>query len=146
MKEYLIKNIEEFKNIDFNFKKWDIIFLKWDLWAWKTALVKYILKNYFNINEIVRSPTYTYYQKYNNSQADIYHMDLYRLWDYNEFINIWWEEVLDNKDNIAFIEWPDILEDYYKADYIINIEIISNNTIEDEVRKISIKDNKLKYV
>ena len=60
----------------------------------------------------VTSPTYTYYNKYNN----IYHFDLYRLQDYNEFFAIGGEDILDNNEWIILIEWPELLEKYYQPD------------------------------
>lgn len=102
-----------------------IIFLKGDLWAGKTTLAKHILNNLLWIKDQITSPTYTYYNKYNNN----YHFDLYRLKNYDEFFAIWWEEILDNNTWIILIEWPDIIKDYYKADIEINI---LKTDIEDE--------------
>jgi tRNA threonylcarbamoyladenosine biosynthesis protein TsaE len=55
---------------------------------------------------VVRSPTYTYYQKYSTS---IYHFDLYRLEDYDTFVSIGGEEILGDSCTITLIEWPEIL-------------------------------------
>lgn len=115
--------LNDIKNIKIHLPKEGIIFLYWDLWAWKTTLIQNILKNKYNISESITSPTYTYYNKYNDN---IYHFDLYRLEKYDEFFAIWWEEILD-WETICFIEWPDILEKYYKPDVIIRID-----KIEDE--------------
>jgi len=109
--------LNEIATIKFSLSKPKIIFLKWDLWTWKTTLSKHILNNLLWINEDITSPTYTYYNKYWNN----YHFDLYRLKNYDEFFAIWWEEILDNNDWIILIEWPEIIEKYYKADIIINI-------------------------
>lgn len=125
-------NLSEIKNIKLDLSKPKIIFLKGDLWAWKTTLSKHILNNILNITENITSPTYTYYNKYNNN----YHFDLYRLKDYDEFFAIWWEEILDNNDWIILIEWPDIIEKYYKAD----IEIIIWKTDKENERIIDIKN------
>jgi tRNA A37 threonylcarbamoyladenosine biosynthesis protein TsaE len=81
---------------------------------------------------VVRSPTYTYYQKYSKEIVGtkeigdrgetkenlpptssllppVYHFDLYRLEDYDTFISIGGEEILQNDDVIVLIEWPEIL-------------------------------------
>ncbi len=78
---------------------------------------------------IIRSPTYTYYQQYTKIQnskfkiqsqnqcmdafsdnlESIFHMDLYRLEDYDTFISIGGEEILGDTSTIALIEWPEIL-------------------------------------
>jgi len=128
MKKY---NLEDIKNIKLNLDIPKIIFLKGDLWAWKTTISKHILQNLLNIKEDIKSPTYTYYNKYWNN----YHFDLYRLKDYDEFFAIWWEDILDNNQGIILIEWPDLIENYYKPDVIINIKKTDN--IEE--REIEIK-------
>ena len=124
-------SIDKISDIKLNIKKWDIIFLKWDLAAWKTTFSQHIINNLLWVKEYVNSPTYTYYNKYLDN---IYHFDLYRLQNYDEFFAIWWEEILDNNAWIILIEWPDIIEKYYKADIIINIEKTDiNNEREIEI-------------
>lgn len=119
IKKYTIDNI---KDLEINVNKPSLIFLKWDLWAWKTTISKHILNNILWINNDVISPTYTYYNKYN----DNYHFDLYRLSKYDEFFAIWGEDILDNNSWIILVEWPDIIEKYYKPDIIINISKTEN--------------------
>gem|GEM_PF-1687656 len=71
----------------------------------------------------VKSPTYTYYEKYG---ANIYHFDLYRLQDYDHFFAIGGEEILDNSENISFIEWPQILEGIYTPSVVIHLKKTQN--------------------
>ena len=126
MKKY---KLSEIKKISIDLNKPKIIFLKGDLWAWKTTLSKHILQNLLKISDNITSPTYTYYNKY----WENYHFDLYRLKNYDEFFAIWGEDILDNNSWIILIEWPDIIEKYYKADIIINIkktDIIDEREIE----------------
>ena len=130
LQKYTIDNID---SISIPLNKPLIVFLKWDLWAWKTTLSKHILNNLLKINEEITSPTYTYYNKYNNN----YHFDLYRLKNYDEFFAIWWEDILDNNEWIILIEWPDLIEKYYKCD----IEIRINKTNIDDEREIEILKN-----
>lgn len=119
IKKYTIDNIKDLK---INVNKPSLIFLKWDLWAWKTTISKHILNNLLWINQDVISPTYTYYNKYDEN----YHFDLYRLSNYDEFFAIWWEDILDNNNWVILVEWPDLIEKYYKADIIINISKTEN--------------------
>ncbi len=114
--------LEDIASLKISINKGNIIFLYWDLRAWKTTLSKHIINDILWIKEDVRSPTYTYYNKYWNN---IYHFDLYRLKNYDEFFAIGWEEILDNPDNICIIEWPEILEKYFKADIVIKLWKIS---------------------
>lgn len=96
----------------------NIVFLYGDLWVGKTTISQAIIRRELGENENVTSPTYVYYNKY----SDIYHFDLYRCNDYDEFVSLWWEEILDNNEWIIIIEWPQILEKHYKADIVIHLE------------------------
>jgi len=127
IKKYTIDNIN---SLTLDIKKPCIIFLNWDLWAWKTTISKHILNNLLWVIENINSPTYTYYNIY----WDNYHFDLYRLTNYDEFFAIWWEDVLDNNSGVILIEWPDLINQYYKADIIINIKKTDN----DNEREIEI--------
>jgi len=124
--------LEEIKDIVIDLKPGDIVFLNWDLAAWKTTLTKNIINNILKINNDVISPTYTYYNKY---WENIYHFDLYRLNNYDEFFAIWWEEILDNNENISIIEWPDIIKKYIAPTYEINI-LKTENPLEREIEII----------
>lgn len=128
LKKYNINDIEK---LIFEVVPWDIIFLYWDLAAWKTTLTKHIINNLLKINEEVKSPTYTYYNKY---AENVYHFDLYRLKEYDEFFAIWAEDILDNDKNICIIEWPEIISKYYKP----TIEIFLEKTDSDFERVIKI--------
>ena len=130
-KIYSINNI---KSLEIKINKPSIIFLKWDLWAWKTTISKYIINDLLWINVDVISPTYTYYNKYD----DVYHFDLYRLKNYDEFFAIGWEDILDNNEWVILIEWPDLIETYYKPD----IEIILSKTDNQDEREIEINYRK----
>jgi tRNA threonylcarbamoyladenosine biosynthesis protein TsaE len=132
--EFSLSDLEKLK---FNIKIPGIIFLNWDLGAGKTTLSKHILKNILNVQDEVRSPTYTYYNKYNWifnwKKIDIFHFDLYRLENYDEFFAIWAEEIFDNNSWIIIVEWPDLIKDYYKADleiYLYKTQNLNSRIIE----------------
>lgn len=128
-------SIDKLPNLDIKYNKWCKIFFYGDLWAWKTTFIKKIIQSLLWKETIVTSPTYIHYKKY---WEKIFHFDLYRLWEYEEFINIWWEEILDNNDNICLIEWPEIIENIYKPDIIIHLNKVDWN---DDVRDVEIKYN-----
>ena len=125
-----IYNLENINSLELEINSPSIIFLRWDLWAGKTTLSKHILNNILKIDEEITSPTYTYYNKYENN----YHFDLYRISNYNEFFAIWAEEILDNNSWVILIEWPDIIEKYYSPD----IEIFLRKTENENEREIEI--------
>jgi len=118
-----IYTIESLNNLDLKIKTPCLIFLNWDLGSWKTTLTKHILNDILWVNKQITSPTYTYYNKYN----DIYHFDLYRLKSYDEFFSIWGEDILDNNDWVVIVEWPDLIKAYYKPDIEININKAEND-------------------
>lgn len=129
LKKYVLDKISEIK---LDIKPWDIIFLHWDLASWKTTLSKHIINNLLWIKSDVISPTYTYYNKYGNN---IYHFDLYRLNNYDEFFAIGWEEILDNPENISIIEWPEIIKSNFKPTIQIYIRK-TENELEREIEII----------
>jgi tRNA threonylcarbamoyladenosine biosynthesis protein TsaE len=135
MQKYVLNEINK---LSFPLNKPQIIFLKWDLWAWKTTISKYILNNLLKVKDSINSPTYTYYNKYewflDWEKIDIYHFDLYRLENYDEFFAIWAEEIFDNNNWIILVEWPDLIEEYYQAD--LTIEIFK--TEQEDKREINI--------
>ena len=128
----MIKNctLDMLNNLDLDIEKPSLIFLYGDLGAWKTALSQKIIKKYKSEEIEITSPTYVYYNKYD----DIYHFDLYRLKDYDEFVSIWGEEILDNNEGIILIEWPELIEKYFMPD----IKILLKKQWEDYMRSIDI--------
>ncbi len=125
-----IYSLNKISSLEINIQKPCVIFLKGDLWAGKTTISKYIINELLSKKVDVISPTYTYYNKYD----DVFHFDLYRLQNYDEFFAIWGEDILDNNEWIILIEWPEIIEKYYSAD----IEIILTKTDNQDERKINI--------
>jgi len=119
IKKYVLNNI---KSLKIDIKAPCLIFLEADLWAGKTTLSKHILNNIVWIKQEITSPTYNYYNKY----EDNYHFDLYRLNNYEEFFSIAWEDILDNNTWVILVEWPDIIKKYYKADIVIKLDKTDN--------------------
>jgi len=128
---------DEIIDLKLDISKWDLVFLYWDLASWKTTLSKHIINNLFWSKEDVKSPTYNYYNIYNwINWIKIYHFDLYRLKNYDEFFAIWGEDIIDNLgDSIAIIEWPEILNWYYNP----NLKIFLEKTLEEKKRNIKIE-------
>ena len=86
----------------------NVIVLSGDLGAGKTKFTEGIL-SYFGLENEISSPTFTIVNEYKNSNITIYHFDVYRLSDSDEFYAIGGEEYLDN--GICIIEWGEIIED-----------------------------------
>ncbi len=109
---------------------WDRIFFYGDLWAGKSTFIRHLLRKHFhNPGLVVRSPTYTYYQKY-ASQNPIYHFDLYRIEDIETFFSIGGMEIMENVNNIVLIEWPKMLEEIVKPTKRIFLRILEDDARE----------------
>ena len=100
------------KNLSQKIKKGDIFFLFGEMGVGKTTFVKYLVNNLqlkFNeINTEVTSPTFNIMNEYHISDLLVKHYDLYRLKVAEELNDLNLFE--DNKDEIVFIEWPQIIK------------------------------------
>lgn len=106
-----------------------VICLNGELGAGKTVFVRGFC-SYFNITEI-SSPTFTLVNEYDGDRK-IFHFDVYRLGDEDEFYAIGGEEYFEN--GICIIEWSDIIKEALPKDAIdVRLEKLDDNT-----RKITI--------
>ena len=129
--EYIIQDKKELDDIVFDLVPGDRVFFYGDLGAGKSTYIRHILRKYLSDPTlVVRSPTYTYYQRY---WSNIYHCDLYRLEDYSTWVSIWGEEIAQDPDSIMLIEWPEILWDSVTPTKKISIEVM-----EDGRRRVRI--------
>ena len=107
-----------------------IFVLNGNLGAGKTTLIQ-ALCGHLGYQGEVTSPTFSLINTYRGTDAEIYHMDLYRLKNTAEAIDIGIEEYLAS-GQYCFIEWPDIIIDLIdESFYTIQIDIES-----DQSRKI----------
>ncbi len=87
-----------------------VITLSGPLGAGKTTLVQSILK-LLGITEPIQSPTYAYITTYKTPYGlNIFHFDLYRLRNIQDFIDAGFEEYLYQPNSLCLIEWPEIIE------------------------------------
>lgn len=93
----------------------DIIVLSGELGAGKTKFTEGFLK-YFGLENELSSPTFTIVNEYKNDKITIYHFDVYRLEDVDEFYAIGGEEYFSS--GICIIEWGEIVESALPNDYI----------------------------
>lgn len=82
-----------------------IIFLSGELGAGKTCFVRAFIKK-LGYKGLVKSPTYTLVETYEVSTYLIYHLDLYRLQDPLEILDIGLYDEFDQAA-IWLIEWPE---------------------------------------
>ena len=107
------KNIA--KDIASKIKKSTVIVLNGELGAGKTKFTEGFL-SYFGLENEISSPTFTIVNEYKNENTNIYHFDVYRLEDIDEFYAIGGEEYFSK--GICIIEWGKIIEEALPEHYI----------------------------
>ena len=80
-----------------NLNKSDIIVLNGDLGAGKTKFTQGILE-FFGLGDEISSPTFTIVNEYKNEKATIYHFDVYRLKNEEDFFEIGGEEYFGKRN------------------------------------------------
>jgi len=114
-------------------KKGDIIGFIGELGSGKTTMIKGIVKHISNLNAY--SPSFVIINEY-PGKIPIFHFDLYRIKNFNELIEIGWNDYIDR--GITLIEWAEkIKKNLPKKTIWVKINIIEKNK-----RKIEIKNLK----
>ncbi len=86
-----------------------IVTLTGSLGAGKTAFVGALLKHW-GVSSAVTSPTFAYVNIYELADGrTVYHFDLYRLKNMQEFEAAGFFEYLYQPKGVALIEWPEII-------------------------------------
>jgi len=109
-KDLFARVIPIFDNI-FKTEIGSVVLFSGHVGAGKTFLIKSLLKNYFQIND-VNSPTYAYMKKYTSALdggIKIVHFDLYRLTSFEDFCDLGFWQELFVPNQIILIEWPELL-------------------------------------
>ena len=136
IKEYIVNGIDELDEISRYISnlesKYNLFYFKGNLGAGKTTLIQKISTALGSGDQVV-SPSFALVNIYDSSQGEIYHIDLYRLKDLEEAIDLGIEDYLYSQ-NYCFVEWPELIENISPEEYFeINIEIL-----DDFKRKIII--------
>lgn len=112
-------------------KKGDVIVLTGELGSGKTKFTEGVLE-YFGLENEISSPTFNIINEYISKDINIYHFDVYRLEDEDEFYAIGGEEYFDK--GICLIEWGEMIESVLPKKYI---HITFNRNYEnDDSREI----------
>lgn len=86
-----------------------VVCLCGDLGAGKTAFTKSAAKH-LRIKHTVGSPTFVIMKKYPvrlPAYDFLFHIDAYRLKNEEELLQLGWREIIADKRNLVFIEWPE---------------------------------------
>jgi tRNA threonylcarbamoyladenosine biosynthesis protein TsaE len=86
-------------------KPGDVVALIGDLGTGKTTLTKYIAEG-LGVKENVNSPTFTIVKEYRSGRMPLFHFDVYRIKNEEEFFEIGADEYFyDN--GVCIVEWAD---------------------------------------
>ena len=108
-----------------------VITLHGDLGAGKTTLTQEIARQ-FKVKVNIISPTFVIMKKYEVIDKEfkyLIHIDAYRLEKSEELFKLGWQELIENKNNLIIIEWPENVPDCIPKDVLkIEISHINENT------------------
>lgn len=103
-----------------------------EIGAGKTTFIQAICRQ-LGVREAVVSPTFALVNEYTymdtfNKEKNLYHLDLYRLKNVQEALDIGIEDRLYD-ENYCFIEWPELVENLLPEEVVrIKIEALHNST------------------
>jgi tRNA threonylcarbamoyladenosine biosynthesis protein TsaE len=108
----------------------DVLALSGDLGAGKTTFVQGLAAG-LRIPERVTSPTFILMREYFGGRYPLVHMDIYRLSNMQEVIDLGYEEFLDPGHIIA-VEWGDAIEPLLPRDHLL-VELSYNGDISRQI-------------
>jgi tRNA threonylcarbamoyladenosine biosynthesis protein TsaE len=113
-----------------------VVYLHGDLGAGKTTFVRGVLQGMGYAGK-VKSPTYTLVESYVISRYNLYHFDLYRFMDENEWDTAGFSEYF-NEDSICMVEWPEKAEHILpKPDVDVKLSLF-DHSMHGEGRKLDV--------
>ena len=114
-----------------------VIALTGSLGAGKTTLVKGIALG-LEVSSEITSPSFTIIKEYYDGRLPLYHMDLYRIDNFEELYMIGFEELIYG-NGLSIIEWSEKAEELLPKDVIsIKININADNSRELLIRGLEL--------
>lgn len=117
----------------------EVVALYGELGTGKTVFVQAVAKQ-LGIKSRIKSPTFVLVRNYplpNKKNINLFHLDLYRLNSISDLKSIDINEIIEDRNNITFIEWAEKAKNYLPQKRI-NIYIVYKGKNQ---REITIEDN-----
>lgn len=143
--KFVSQNIEETRGIANKFLETlspesvaTIVALKGDLGAGKTSFTQEAGK-IMGIEENMHSPTFVIekiYQINFKGFKNLIHIDAYRIEKESELLHLGWNEIINEKENLIFIEWPERVEGIMPE----KAKVLSFKFIDEVTREIEIPE------
>ena len=108
----LYKNINKKKT-----KNSTIITMQGELGVGKTTLTQELAK-LLGVREKLVSPTFVIMKKYKTSHDKfkrLIHIDAYRLNNNQELFNLGWQELVNDRNNLIIVEWPERIPECFNS-------------------------------
>ena len=136
--ELIVKNINELEKVvqkllGFAKGRKKMLFTG-EIGAGKTTFIKYICKK-LAVTDTISSPTFSIINEYHGEQNRVFHVDLYRLKNIDEAIDIGIEDLLYS-GAYAFIEWAELIAPMLPEEVI---EVFLTATDHNTSREITFK-------
>lgn len=118
-----------------------VVGLRGDLGSGKTTFLQAVARE-LGVESRVTSPTFVIEQVYDISQQQILparkylvHYDCYRLKNAKELEKLDWQKRLEDKSNLIFLEWPEIVKEILPPDTVyLDFKFINENTRQIEYK------------
>ncbi|HEX4931951.1 MAG TPA: tRNA (adenosine(37)-N6)-threonylcarbamoyltransferase complex ATPase subunit type 1 TsaE [Gemmatimonadaceae bacterium] len=111
-----------------------VVTLAGDLGAGKTTLAQAICRGY-GVTDPVTSPTFSLVHEYAGGATPVYHLDLYRLRDARDLVQLGWDEIAA-APALVLVEWPERAEGALPPD--ATRLTLAHVAGDDEVRELRI--------
>jgi tRNA threonylcarbamoyladenosine biosynthesis protein TsaE len=113
-----------------------VVGLYGELGSGKTTFMKYIAE-FLGVKNEIQSPTFVIEKIYKlpdfnsfddrNAFKHLIHIDTYRIENESEMITLGWKEIVQEKENIIFVEWPERIMSIMPGHIKIKFSHISEN-------------------
>lgn len=89
-----------------------------------------------NIKKRIISPTFIIVRSYKRENGSFYHIDLYRIENSDDLINLGVPEIINDKDNIVVVEWAEKMKEFLPKKRIdVHFKYIGENKREIVIEK-----------